>query len=375
MRKWLLFLGVLVALSAAALDAQEIVGTWQGTLQVQGRDLRMVFKLTNDGGLKATIYSIDQGGGAGLPGTVTLQGAAVKVTIPGISGAYDGRVSGDGNTIEGTFAQAGAPSLKLDLKKANADTAWAIPTPAARPAPMPASADPSFEVATIKPSQPDTPGQAITVRGRTFATINQTVRSMLTFAYGLHPDQIVGGPDWIGSDRFDITAQPEGTGMPNDKQWRSMLGKLLADRYKLTFHRDKKELPVYALTVLKTGEKLTKNDTDPNGLPALFFRGLGVFPVRNATMKDFAETMQAVVLDRPVVDQTALQGRYDFTLTWTPDNTQFGGRGGQAPPADPTTAPPGLFTAIQEQLGLKLESTKLPVDVFVIDRLEKPTAN
>ncbi len=376
MRKWLWSLGVLVGLFAVALHAQDIVGSWQGTMQVQGRDLRMVFKITNEGGLKATIYSIDQGGGAGLAGTVMLQGATVKVMVPGVGGTYDGHVSSDGNTIEGTFAQAGAPSLKLDLKKANADTAWAIPTPAARPAPMPANADPSFEVATIKPSRPEAPGQSLTVRGRTFGTLNFTVRLMMTFAYGLHPDQIIGGPDWIGSDKFDITAEPEGTGMPNDKQWRSMLGKLLADRYKLTFHREKKELPVYALMVLKTGSKLTKNDTDVNGLPALFFRGLGIFPVRNATMGDFAGTMQAVVLDRPVVDQTALPGRYDFTLTWTPDETQFGGRGGQAPaPADPTTAPPGLFTAIQEQLGLKLESTKLPVDVLVIDRLEKPTAN
>ena len=376
MRKWLLSLGVLVGLLAVALHAQDVVGTWQGTLQVQGRDLRMVFKITNDGGLKATIYSIDQGGGAGLPGTVMLQGATVKVTIPGVGGAYNGRVSGDGNTIEGTFTQAGAPALKLDLKKANADTAWAIPTPAARPAPMPANADPSFEVATIKPSRPETPGQSLTVRGRTFGTLNFTVRLMMTYAFGLHPNQIVGGPDWIGSDKFDITAEPEGTGMPNDKQWRSMLAKLLADRYKLAFHREKKELPVYALTVSKTGHKLTKNETDPGGLPALFFRALGVFPVRNATMGDFAGTLQAVVLDRPVVDQTALQGRFDFTLTWTPDETQFGGRGGQAPPpADPTTAPPGLFTAIQEQLGLKLESTRLPVDVLVIDRLEKPTAN
>jgi uncharacterized protein (TIGR03435 family) len=376
MRKWLLSLGVLVALCIAALHAQDIVGTWQGTLQIQGRDLRMVFKVVNESGLKATIYSIDQGGGAGLPGSVALQGATVKVTIPGVGGSYDGRLSSDGSTIEGTFAQAGAPSLKLDLKKANAETAWVIPTPAARPAPMPATADPSFEVATIKPSRPETPGQSITVRGRTFGTLNQTVRSMMTFAFGLHPDQIAGGPDWIGSDRFDITAEPEGTGMPNDKQWRSMLGKLLADRYKLAFHREKKELSVYALTVLKAGHKLTKNETDPGGLPALFFRALGVFPVRNATMGDFAGTMQAIVLDRPVVDQTALPGRYDFTLTWTPDETQFGGRGGQAPPpTDPTTAPPGLFTAIQEQLGLKLESTKLPVDVLVIDRLEKPTAN
>ena len=377
MRKWLLWFDVLVAVFlVAVLHAQDVTGTWQGTLQVQGRDLRMVFKIVNDGGLKATIYSIDQGGSQGLPGTVTLQGAAVRVAIPGVGGSYDGRLGSDGNTIEGTFAQAGAPSLKLDLKKANADTAWVIPTPAARPAAMAANADPSFEVATIKPSKPEAPGSFITVRGRTFAAGNQTVRSMMTFAYGLHPDQIIGGPDWIGNDRFDITAEPDGTGMPNDRQLRSMLGKLLVDRYRLTFHREKKELSVYALTVLRSGHKLTKNETNPNGLPGLFFRGLGVFPVTNATMGDFSGVMQAVVLDRPMVDQTSLAGRFDFTLTWTPDETQFGGRGGQAPPAaDPANAPPGLFTAIQEQLGLKLESTKLPVDVFVIDRLEKPTAN
>ena len=376
MKKRLLSLGALIALSIVALHAQDVVGTWQGTLQVQGRDLRMVFKIANDGGLKATIFSIDQGGGAGLPGTVTLQGAAIKVAIPGIGGSYDGRLSGDGNAIEGTFTQAGAPSLKLDLKKANSETAWVIPTPAARPGPMPASWVPAFEVATIKPSKPETPGQAITVRGRTFATINVPVSMMLTFAYGLHPNQLVGGPAWLTTDRFDISAQPEGTGMPNDRQLKAALAKLIVDRFKFTFHQDKKELSVYALTVLKTGHKLTKNDTDPNGLPGLFFRGPGVFPVRNATMADFAGTMQAVVLDRPVVDQTSLAGRYDFTLTWTPDETQFGGRGGQVPPpADPANAPPGLFTAIQEQLGLKLESTKLPVDVIVIDRIEKPTDN
>ena len=376
MKKLLLPLGVLMTLLIVALHAQDVVGTWQGTLQIQGRDLRMVFKITNDAGLKATIYSIDQGGGAGLPGTATLQGAAIKVTIPGIGGSYDGRISADGTAVEGTFTQAGAPSLKLDLKKANSETAWAIPAPAARPGPMPADWVPAFEVATIKPSRPDAPGQAITVRGRTFATINVPVSMMLTFAYGLHPDQLVGGPAWLATDRFDISAQPEGTGMPNDRQLKAALAELIADRFKLTFHRDKKELSVYALTVLKTGHKLTKNETDPNGLPGLFFRALGVFPVRNATMGDFTGTMQAIVLDRPVVDQTGLQGRYDFTLTWTPDETQFGGRGGQAPPpADATTAPPGLFTAIQEQLGLKLESTKLPVDVVVIDRIEKPTDN
>ena len=371
-----LFLATALAvLSVGLLHAQDIVGIWQGTLQVQGRDLRIQIRIVGEGGaLKATLYNVDQGPGA-MPATVAVQGTAVKIVVPGIGGSYEGRLAPDGSTIEGTMTQAGAPALKLDLKKVLAEAAWPLPAAPRLPGPMPTDWVPAFEVATIKPSKPETAGSAITVRGRTFATLNQTVSSMMTFAFGIHPDQIIGGPAWVKEDRFDISAEPEGTGMPNDKQWKAALAKLLADRFSLAFHRDKKELSVYALTTLKSGHKLTVNDTNPNGLPALFFRGLGVFPVRNATMSDFAGVMQAVVLDRPVIDQTGLSGRYDFTLTWTPDDTQFGGRGGQAPPADPATAPPGLFTAIQEQLGLKLEATKAPAEVLVIDRLEKPTPN
>lgn len=374
MKKWLLSFGVFVALLTGALRAQDITGIWQGTLSVQGRDLRTQIRIANDGGtMRATFASIDQGPGQ-LPGNVTLQNGVVKLIVPGINGTFEGRLAPDAGSIDGTWTQ-GPGSLKLLLKKVTAEAAWTPPAPPPR-TPMPADWKPAFEVATIKPSKPDTPGQSITVRGRTFGTTNMTVNGMMTFAFGLHPDQIVNGPQWMKEDKFDITAEPEGTGTPNDRQWRAALAKLLADRFNLTFHSDKKELSVYALTVLKTGHKLTKNDTNPNGLPALFFRGPGVFPVQNATMGDFAGTMQAVVLDRPVVNQTELQGRYDFTLTWTPDETQFGGRGGQVPPpADPANAPPGLFTAIQEQLGLKLEATKAPVEVLVIDRLEKPTAN
>jgi uncharacterized protein (TIGR03435 family) len=133
---------------------------------------------------------------------------------------------------------------------------------------------------------------------------------------------------------------------------------------------------VYAIVVGKNGPKLTKSEGDPNGLPGLFFRGLGVLPARNATMADFAGVMQGAVLDRPVVDQTGLSGRFDFTLTWTPDEFQFGGLGIRVPPpADNAAAPPDLFTAMQEQLGLKLEATKAPAEVFVVDRVEKPSAN
>jgi uncharacterized protein (TIGR03435 family) len=122
---------------------------------------------------------------------------------------------------------------------------------------------------------------------------------------------------------------------------------------------------------------MTKNDSAPNGLPALFFRGgLGRLSVRNALMTDFTGMMQSVVLDRPVLDQTGLTGRFDFTLNWTPDDSQFAGMGVPVPPpTDSADAPPNLYTAIQEQIGLKLEATKAPADVMVIDQVEKPSAN
>jgi uncharacterized protein (TIGR03435 family) len=372
MKKLLLWIGACVAVLSAVVLAQDVTGTWQGTLSAGGRELRTIIKITNDGGLKATLQSIDQGPGL-LPGTVTLQGTTVKISFPGINGTYEGRLEGD--SITGTFTQGG-PSLPLALKRATADTAFAIPAAAARPVPMPKDAVPVFEVATIKPSQPGAQGRGLTMRGRNVVTINTPVSFLMSFAYGVHPRQVVGGPSWLESENFDITGQPDIQGVPNEQQIRRMVEKLLVDRLKLTFHREKRELSVYALTVGKTGPKLTKNDTNPDGLPGLGFRAPGAMFVVNATLANFAATMQMAVLDRPVVDQTALAGRYDFTLNWTPDETQFGGMGIRVPPpADAANAPPGLFTAIQEQIGLKFESTKAPVDVLVVDRIEKPTEN
>jgi uncharacterized protein (TIGR03435 family) len=202
------------------------------------------------------------------------------------------------------------------------------------------------------------------------------VNDLITFAYDLHARQITAEPSWLDSDKYDILAEPEAEGSPNRKQLAATIQKLLADRYKLSFHRDKKELSVYAIVVGKTGPKLSKSESDPNGLPSLLFRGLGVLPVRNATIGDFATVMQAAVLDRPVADQTGLTGKYDFMLTWTPDETQFAGLGARVPPpTDKADAPPDLFTAVQQQLGLKLEPTKAPVDVLAIDRVEKPSEN
>ncbi len=356
--------------------SQTLTGTWQGTLQLPNRELRVVIKIstTDTDTLKATMYSLDQGAGA-MAGTVTQQASAIKISVSGVAGTYEGKLSADGKSIAGTWSQGPKP-LPLNLALASSETAWTVPEPAARPKPMAADANPSFEVATIKPSKPGMPGKAFRLNGRRFSTMNTSLNDLMTFAYSLHPRQITNGPSWIETEKYDIEAQPDGEGQPSDQQWKVMFQKLLADRFQLKFHRDKKELSVYAIVVAKTGPKLTKSAGDPNGLPGLFFRGLGVLPGRNATMQDFAGVMQTAVLDRPVVDQTGLPGRYDFLLQWTPDETQFGGLGVKVPPpTDKADAPPDLFTAIQQDLGLKLESTKALVDVLVVDSAEKPSAN
>ena len=154
-----------------------------------------------------------------------------------------------------------------------------------------------------------------------------------------------------------------------------MLNKLLAERFELKFHNDKRELSVYALTALKTPNKLTPSTGDPNGLPGIGFGGLGSLMARNAKMTDVTGVLQGTVLDRPVVDQSGVEGRYDFSLRWTPDEFQFAGFPKIPPPADNGTAPPDLFTAVQQQLGLKLESAKAMAEVYVIDHMTKPSEN
>lgn len=343
------------ALSGSALFAQSLVGTWQGTLQAGGRDLRIVFKISTTGAdaLTAVVYSIDQGGQPLPGGKVAQQGSAVKITTP-IGANYEGKVNADGNSISGTWSQGPSP-LTLNLTRATDQTAWTIPEPLPIAKPMAANADPAFEVATIKLSRPDQ-GMSILVNpvNRQFTTTGTSLSALITFAYGLHPRQLTGGPAWLETEKFDIVGKPDTEGLPNDKQIKTMLRKLLTDRFKLTFHRDKKELSVYTISVGKDGPMLTKSARDINGLYGAGFRQLGKLALTNATIADLAGIMQNMVMDRPVLDQTGLSERYDFTLNWTPDETQFNGRGGQLPPpASNVEQDPDLYTAIQKAIGIE----------------------
>ena len=210
--------------------------------------------------------------------------------------------------------------------------------------------------------------------GHRFVTQNTTVIDLIAFAYNLHAKQVVDGPAWLATEKWDIVGEPDGEGAPSLDQWRVMFQKLLADRFQLTFHRDKKELSAYAITVAKNGPKLTKSGGNPNGIPG--FRGpAGKFISGNANMAEFAEIFADLFLDRPMVDQTGLQGRYDFTLEWTPDQATGRRAAAPPPPADDLAAPPDLFAAFQQQLGLKVEAVKAPISVIAIDRVEKPSEN
>ena len=197
------------------------------------------------------------------------------------------------------------------------------------------------------------------------------------FAYGAHSRQIVGGPSWLEAEKYDITGKPVGEGQPNDEQWLAMIRTLLAERFGLVFHEEDRELPVFAVMVARNGPKpkLAKSTGNPEDPPSLFTRGLGRLEVHNASISDFANVIQRF-FDRPVVDQTGLTVRFDFNLNWTPDESQFAALGVPTVRAiKPTDDQPEFFTAIQEQIGLRLESAKAVIKVWVIDRADKASEN
>jgi uncharacterized protein (TIGR03435 family) len=233
--------------------------------------------------------------------------------------------------------------------------------------PMARTADPAFEVAVIKPADPNDTNQGFRLEGRRILVESSTMTSLICFAYSIQKTQIVNAPQWFDEQRWNIEGTPDTDGAPNWPQYRRMLQKLLSTRFGLVMHDDKRELSVYALTVAKGGPKLEKSKSDPDALSDQSGHGQGAaqfMKFTNDSIPEFAQLLQ-LMGDRPVIDQTNLSGRYDFTLLWTPD----------AMHDTPTDTAPGLFTAVQEQLGLKLTAARIPTDVLVIDAATRPTEN
>jgi uncharacterized protein (TIGR03435 family) len=238
----------------------------------------------------------------------------------------------------------------------------------------------TFEVATVKPSQPSTgfsfalchgidtrlpvypAGSPITVPALGRCLIKSwTLTGVISFAYPLTAaavlpaDRVSGGPPWAASDGFDIEAKAENAASATDAELHSMLQQLLADRFKLQFHTAPKEFNGYALTVGKNGHKLVPGADEPSTLMGSF----GRVSMKNSPMVRLAQFL-STTLKAPVMDRTGLKGVYTFSFS-------------QPAPNDPSAA--SIFTVLQEELGLRLESTKVSVDVIIIDHAEKPDAN
>lgn len=286
-----------------------------------------------------------------------------------------------------------------------------IHAPQSRAQSQPASNQPlpSFEVASIKPNKGagnDKAALRMMPGGRLMIS-NLTVKGLIGYAYNVRDFQISGGPGWVNSERFDIEAKgesepgdpmkmTEGQRKHQEEQLKLMMQSLLAERFKLVLQHDSKELPVYALVVAKNGPKLeaAKNQPPPpapnvEGPRKMGgnFRGMmmrpGQIEGRSTPVSFLAQTLSQQ-LGRTVIDKTGLTGLYDFTLKWQPEQREgqmfrTGGDGepGRAPAdaASPDASGPSVFTALQEQLGLKLDSQKGPVEILVIQQVEQPTEN
>jgi uncharacterized protein (TIGR03435 family) len=229
--------------------------------------------------------------------------------------------------------------------------------------PVLAQTRPAFDVASIRATS-DGPETGVAwdyppnggFRGR-----NYTVWSMIRAAYGLTDLQLSGGPDWITKEGFDIEAQPAQSGAEiTREQTRQMMQTLLEDRFHLKLHKETRELPAFALQVAKGGAKLPPVSSGPQKTI------LGDLDMPSMSLKQLGSMLE-FELGRLIVDQTGLQGNFAIKLRWATERPQTAGA------SDPTL--PSLFTALQEQLGLKLESLRGPVEVLVIDKVERPSEN
>ncbi len=226
-----------------------------------------------------------------------------------------------------------------------------------------AQTQPSFEATAIHPDTVGaSPGTGFDFNGTTLRVTNATVQYLIRSAYRVQADQVVGGPAWLDSDRYDIDAKTGGTEKISPEQFRAMLQNLLADRFGFRAHRETRQMTAFVLVADKGGTKL-REDTEGGGnrLNTDRASGKAVLTGTGVSMEQLSGYI-GDKLSRVVIDKTELKGVYDFTLEWDPEQA-------------PGETGPSMFTGLREQLGLRLESQKTPVDVLVIDSVGRPSEN
>lgn len=227
-------------------------------------------------------------------------------------------------------------------------------------------AKPAFEVASIRLH----PGEITlsadpSIRGSRVVGTAITLVDLLTYAYGVRYGQISGVSGWAKTEHYDINAKAEGEGPLGKEQARLMMQTLLTERFHLQTHRESKDMPVYALVVARNGHKLKQSAADAKGNNGVVGSAKGMrMEATRGTMEQLARQLSGSA-GRPVVDRTGLTGYWAYTFEWIPASWT----------PEPDSNTPSMFTAIQEQLGLRLEPSQAPFDMLVVDRAERPSAN
>lgn len=218
-----------------------------------------------------------------------------------------------------------------------------------------------FEVASIRPAKDDGHHDNDTYKGR-WVTHNLTLKRLISMAFDVDEDAVAGGPAWVGADSYDINAKiPAEYSKWTRDELQRMQQSLLADRFRLAVHREPRQITGYALVLVKTGSKMAAAKPDANDSD--YKSGSNTLKATNVTMESFARSLSRIrEISKIVVDRTGLTGGFNFGMEWSPAQVESDDH-------------PGIFTALQEQLGLKLESAKVPVQAVVIDRAEKPSEN
>ena len=353
---------------AQTASTTDLTGSWQGMLDV-GKGQRIVLQVHKDGaaGWKGLMYNLDgyQPETGRNTTAMSFDGGDVQFAVGPLDVKYEGKLSADGKEVVGQWTQAGTPPHALTLVRADGDAAWALPQTKKA---MAADADPGWEVVSVHKGDPNNMNSGIQMQGRDVVIERKSVETMLLFGYGVHKTQILNAPDWVRSEIWDVKGYPDVPGQPSIPQFQSLVRKALVERFGLVSHTEKRDLSVYALTVGKGGPKMEKSAGEANQLPTENDHDNGgqrIMQMGNMKMRELSLIL-TYFMDRPVVDKTGLDGRYDFLLKYTSDEMKA--------PTD-GTALPTIFTAIQEQLGLKLEPVKTATDVMVIDKVERPGEN
>ena len=369
-----LFCLAALVLTPTALHAQSIAGIWQGTLPIAttgqgstgGTGVRIVFTVDKkpDGSFHAVMTPIDIGNATPL---TSVSFSAPNVTFSlGDTLIFRGKLSSDGQSIAGTWGQA-PQSFPLTLQFATADAVWK-PAISALPL-MAAGADPSFEVATIKPAKIDEQHALFDLHARQFNATGMTAAELIKIAYNVRGRQVLGGPSWLNQTRYDVFAEPDAPGRPCEDQSRRMVHKFLTERFHLVSHTGQQDFPVMALTLDPKAPRPNPSDSslNPNGGMSGSREGDDIVIQFSGSIHDLLSWMMNTFQDKQLVDETGLSGNYDVILRLA---------GMAATGANVTSDDYGNALVLAAQhAGFRLINKKEPLTVVFVDHIDLPTPN